>query len=281
MQALRNLLREPLWQFLLAGLALFGLSHALALRHDARERRIVIDDALVQYQRTLHHAQLGHYPDAATLEALIQNHIRDEALYREARRLQLDADDSVIRQRLIQKMEFVLTDAVVAQDPDDATLQRFLAEHADRYAQPGRVSFEQRLFAFDDRRADPQARAMAALQQLAGGARAVSADPFALGDVFHQVDADELTRHFGESQMASAPLRAPLGQWSGPYQSGYGWHLIRVGARDAPTPLAFAQIREQLRTDWSAAAREQDKAWRVAALVGEHDIVRLDRQTAQ
>jgi hypothetical protein len=278
-RTLRNLAREPLVQFLLIGLALFGLSHWLDGQREQHDRRIVIDSARIAWQRNLHHVQFGTYPDERALESLIQSYIRDEALYREATHLGLGADDEVIRQRLIQKMEYVLTDAAAPADPDDATLQQFLSEHADRYSIPGRVSFD--LLYFDGSSGSEQGheRAAAALRQLIAGAQSVHSDDFALGSALQLMDADELSRRFGESEMASAPLTAPVNIWAGPFQSGFGWHLIRVTTREAAKPAALETVRTRLQTDWQAAFREQDRQARIAALVARHEVVRLD-QTA-
>lgn len=274
-----RLAREPLLQFLLLGAALFALAHGISAWREARERRIVVDAALVAWQRNLYHAQFGFWPDSETLETLIRSYIRDEALYREARRLGLGADDEVIRQRLIQKMEFVLTDAAPPPEPDEATLQKFLDQHADRYALPGRVSFGLLYFADVDGAPDAaRARAEAALRRLAAGA-VVHGDPFALGDRFTQMDADELRHRFGDTEMAAAPLHAPPDQWAGPFRSGFGWHLIRVTAREPPTVPALATLRGKLRADWLAEFRERDRDARIARLIAAHEIVRQDRRS--
>ena len=45
-------------------------------------------------------------------------HIREEVLSREALALGLDRDDTIVRRRLAQKMEFLTDDIVVAAEPD-------------------------------------------------------------------------------------------------------------------------------------------------------------------
>jgi len=272
-----GLLREPLVQFLLLGAALFAASQAISVWRAGAEKRIVIDAALVQYQRNLYHAQYGAWPDASTLESLVRAHVRDEALYREALRLGLDQGDEVIRQRLIQKMEVVLTDAAPPPDPDDATLQRFLDAHAAQYSAPDRVSFE--LLYFADDAGDPkrgEQRAREALRRLATGATDVDSDDFALGSHFESTDADELARRFGDSPMAHAPFEAPKNQWSGPVRSGFGWHLLRVTALAASRPATLAALRERLRADWLADYREKDRQRRIDQLVAGHEIIRRD-----
>ncbi len=276
----RRLLGEPLLQFLLAGAALFVISAAISHWRSSAQNRIVIDGELVAWQRNLYHAQFGTWPDSEALEALIQSYIRDEALYREAMRLGLGADDEVIRQRLAQKMEFLLTDATPAPEPDDLALQQFLDAHADQYSDSGRVSFQLLYFADTPNREGGRERAAAALGRLVAGATDVHGDPFALDQNWTAASADDLRRRFGESDMAQAPLQAPLEQWSGPYRSGYGWHLIRVTSRAAATAPTLASVRDQVRADWLADFRQRDLDARIAELIARQKIVRLDRQGA-
>ena len=51
-------------------------------------------------------------------------------------------------------------------------------------------------------------------------------------------------------------LQAPVGAWSGPYRSGYGWHLVRVSHRQAAQVPDFDEVRERVRDDFVAAERQ-------------------------
>ena len=54
---------------------------------------------------------------------LIADHLKEEVLAREARELQLDVGDTVVRRRLAQKMAFLLEDTVRASEPPEAELR--------------------------------------------------------------------------------------------------------------------------------------------------------------
>lgn len=277
---LNRLLGEPLVQFLLLGALLFLLSAAISHWRARNQDRIVIDAELVQWQSNLYTAQFGTEPDSEALESLIQSYIRNEALYREAVRLGLGADDEVIRQRLSQKMEFVLTDAATPPEPDDATLQQFLDAHADQYTEPGRVSFQLLYFGDTPNQQGGRLRAEAALQQLQAGATDVRGDAFALDEHWSAASADDLKRRFGDSEMAEAVLRAPLEQWAGPFRSGYGWHLVRVSARETTVAPNLAALRDRVLYDWLAEFRQRDLEARIDELIAKHRVLRLDRQGA-
>ncbi|HTB62806.1 MAG TPA: peptidylprolyl isomerase, partial [Opitutales bacterium] len=60
----------------------------------------------------------------------------EEILNREARALNLDQDDPIIRRELRGKMEFTLEDSAKAATPTDAQLNDFLQKHAATYRRP-------------------------------------------------------------------------------------------------------------------------------------------------
>jgi peptidyl-prolyl cis-trans isomerase C len=63
----------------------------------------------------------------------------------------------------------------------------------------------------------------------------------------------EASRLFGATPLAQALFTAPTGRWVGPYQSGYGWHLLFISARRPPQTPPFDSVRDQVRADRLAA----------------------------
>ncbi len=276
----RRALQEPLVIFLVLGALILGATALWEQRRDASADRIVIDAGRAAHERNLFQVQFGQLPDAAAQEALIQRHIRDEALVREALRLGLEADDEVIRRRLVQKMEFVLTDTAGLPEPDEATLQQSVQTQPERYATPARYSFELRYFSTDqDARAGRQLapqRAELAMQRLRRGQTAV-ADSFALGDLHENLSGNELEVRFGANALTQTVRTAPLGQWTGPVQSGFGWHLVKVTARTAELPPIYADVKAVARVHWQEEQREKLREAAIDALVAKHKVLRLDQ----
>ena len=52
----------------------------------------------------------------------------------------LDKDDTIVRRRLAQKVEFLMDDVSGVTEPDDVTLQAYYDKHAERYREPPRLS---------------------------------------------------------------------------------------------------------------------------------------------
>jgi hypothetical protein len=79
-------------------------------------------------------------PTEEELKVQLDEHVREEIATREALALGLDRDDTIIRRRLRQKLEFMAEDAIDATPPIDADLQSWLDAHPDTFRlEPGRL----------------------------------------------------------------------------------------------------------------------------------------------
>src|SRR5512139_1763506 len=103
MRLLKRWLHEPLVHFLLLGLALFLLDAWLRpASAPSPSPAIVVDEARIRnlaqnFQRTWQRP-----PTKTEIEGLIETHVREEVMVREALALGLDRDDAIIRRRLQQ-----------------------------------------------------------------------------------------------------------------------------------------------------------------------------------
>src|SRR5690606_921986 len=88
-------------------------------------------------------------PSRAELEAFVEDYIDEEVAYREAIAMGLDADDTIVRRRMRQKLMFLAEDAEASEEPSEAELAAWLADHAAQYRIPARVSFRQVLASTD------------------------------------------------------------------------------------------------------------------------------------
>ncbi len=86
-------------------------------------------------------------------------HIREEVLCREALALGLDRDDTIVRRRMAQKMEFLITtDVANVTEADRSRGAAIFAAHAAQYARPAQVSFRHVYFSREKRGARPRRR---------------------------------------------------------------------------------------------------------------------------
>ena len=271
-------LREPLLHFLLLGALLYGATRLFAASPSDVE--IVIDAPRVARLAKLYELQTGTTPDAAQRERLVQSFLREEMVYREARKHGLDEGDEMVRRRLVQKMEF-LQAAASTTEPSDNELRALLAADPGRFAAPARVTFEHRYFS-PDKLGSGGARdaARAALATTEGGSSPAGNPSPLLLHIAAQT-REEVALAFGQRPIVDAVFSATPGVWAGPVESGFGWHLIRVIEVSPAAPSSFEQARPALLEAWrQEARRREDAAW-IAGLQRHYRVVRADRGTAQ
>lgn len=256
---MKTLLREPLLHFLLLGAGLFVL-YRLVAGEDVGPNEIVVSARAVEglaenWQRTWQRP-----PTQAELDGLVEDYVREEVLYREALATGLDRDDTIVRRRLRQKMEFVTDDLAAQVEPSDAELQQYLDQRPDAFRRPARVRFEHIYFSGDRRGERAGADAAAALAQLqspAGQRQAAQlGDPIALASSYQGIAVDELDRLFGDG-FAAQIVALPQGQWAGPSESGYGLHLVRVIELIPGSLPQLGEVRELVARELLAERRKR------------------------
>ena len=239
--------REPLVHFLAAGAALFALFAWMGEDVDPASRTITVTQEdrarlALQWERTF-----ARPPTDGELDALTEQFVREEVLYREALRLGLDRDDAVVRKRMATKMDFLATSAAETAQPGDAVLQKWLEDHPTRFASDARFTFDQLYFA-------ERPAADAALKRLAAGAGGEAAgESISLPATASDMPRTNVSSHFGEQFAASLDTLAPGQSWQGPVLSGFGWHLVRVTGRHASRVPKLSEVRQQVENDWRAA----------------------------
>jgi hypothetical protein len=270
------LLREPLLQFFLLGGAIFGL---YALVDDApppvAENVLVISESDAQRLAAEFEATWRRSPTAEELGFMIDERVREEVYVREAVALGLDRDDAVIRRRLQTKMEFLTESGAEALAPDEATLNAHLAAHPERFEETPLVAFEQVLL--DDSVAPDQVARLAA-QLDSGIDPGPAARPTLLPGVVRPSPVQVVDNAFGPGFFA-ALAALPPGQWSGPVETSFGRHLVRVTERRKARLPPLAQIRAEVEQDWRAGATARLRDERFQALLGRYEVVRPDPAT--
>ncbi len=254
-----RVLREPLVHFLVLGAAVY-LGHAWVVPTSDRDgsNRITVTSGDVDWLANTWEARWDRPPTPAERRNLIEDYVRETILYREALAMGLDRDDTIVRRRMVQKLEFVTQDLLAPEAPDDAVLAAWYAENRERYREPAVLSFTQ-MFVDPERRGETvRTDAEALLEELRRDDVAADrlGDPFLLPRRFVRRTATEVDRTFGRGFGASL-LGLPLGDWHGPIVSGYGLHLVRVDERVDARDRPLDEVRERVRADWEVERREE------------------------
>ena len=262
-ERLHLLLKEPIIPFLMVGAALFGLQAFWSLGGSQGSAEIVVSDEQAATMVKAFVRTWQRPPSQEELQRLFDDHVRTEVLVREAMALGLDRNDTIVRRRLRQKMEFVNEGELKLSLASNQELQGHLMAHADRFRSEPLVSFEQ-VFLDPARRGDRLNRDAAAFKaQLNSKGQGLNAS--ALGDPLAMIESrwseerrSELVAQFG-STFTDALLEQPRGSWVGPIPSAYGMHLVRVSAVKPGALPPLEQVRDAVQRDWQADQRQDQQ----------------------
>jgi parvulin-like peptidyl-prolyl cis-trans isomerase-like protein len=268
---IRMLLGEPILHFLLIGMALFAAYRWIAPR-DSAGHRIVITEGVVNDLVTQHVAAKGRPPAEDELTHLVDAYVRDEILYREGVALRLDRDDIVVKRRVRQKIEVMVEEDGPAVVPTDADLSAYLAANKDQFFRPAILTFDQ-IF-LGPATSGPEVVSVAAVTR---DAVRNGVDPLRLGQPsllprrIAQSPADLVARDFGSS-FALAVEKAPIGEWVGPIDSGFGAHYVRVLDRTPAATPPLAAVRDRVGREWENDRRRRARNDAYARMRRAYDV---------
>jgi hypothetical protein len=178
----------------------------------------------------------------------------------------LDKDDTIVKRRMAQKVQFLAEDVATAREPSTAELKAWFEKHTDKFSLPSRYSFRHVYFSPDKRGTNARDHAEKALAKIAGQPEdspliTPVADRFMFQDYYGDRTPSAIAKEFGP-QFAVALEKLKPGLWQGPIESGYGWHLVFVDTVIPGRVPAFEEVESEVKTAWLSDQKAQ--AWQKA-----------------
>lgn len=248
---LGRILRDRITHFAAIGAVIF----ALAPRRDDKGRVSVSSE----YLSSLHAVQAHRLgvPELSIEHAaeVDRRAIEDEVLYREALRLGLDRDDGIVRQHLIQKTLILAEDlAGASREPTREEVRVYFDERRDRFRIAESIHVIH-VFATDRETLLGLAETARLAEQARPGV------PPLLGDAFPRSrdvrgSEEDLAATYGD-EFAEAVSRLPLGVWSDPIPSRFGWHLAKVLDHGPGRPASFEEVFDRVRLAYATDRRHE------------------------
>ncbi|PDT04498.1 hypothetical protein CO666_09690 [Rhizobium chutanense] len=265
---------EPLVHFLLLALAIFVGYRVLGAGLGDKPGNIVVTAPKIEQMATVFTKSRQRPPTAEELKALIDDYVKEEVLVRGALALGLDRDDTVVRRRLRQKMEFLDAAAAEVLTPTDADLQAYLQVNAAMFEIDPMLAFQQ-VFFNPQRHGDATARdagsALEALQADPAANLAFLGDPTLLPPDLPLASKTSIGQTFG-AEFTEELDKTPLDRWTGPIASGFGLHLIRVSKRVPGRVPALEEVRSAVAREWTNTKREELEGQRFAELFKHYTV---------
>lgn len=245
-----RLLREPLFHFLIIGGLLFGLYAAVSGPAPSQVNRIVVSPERVAQLAAGYEAVWRRTPNDDELRSMVDGFVHEEVYYREALALGLERDDTIIRRRLQQKMEFFTDSGADLIEPNAGELEAYYQANEQRFQEEPRVAMVQIFFG---QNATPEyiTAAVAALQSDSNGdllqwgertllpSRMALSTPSAIDGVFGAGFFDDLKQ-------------LPTNRWVGPVESGYGVHLVRIDESVPGRVPPLEEVRDVILREWKS-----------------------------
>jgi len=255
---LERVIKEPLLHFLLLGAVIFATYSLLQKPGKGEPNLIVVTMGQVEHLAASFTKTWQRPPMPEELAGLVRDRVREEVYYREAIALGLDQDDTVIRRRLRQKMEFIADDVAAQAEPTDTELTDYLQANLDKFRVEPLFTFRQ-VYLNPERRGEKLAKdadqLLAQLNQAGSDADSAElGDASLLEPAFAAQPASVVARQFGEAFAAGLQVLTP-GQWQGPIESGYGVHLVYLSERTEGGIPALADVRDAVRREWANTRR--------------------------
>ena len=253
---LQRFVREPLVHFLVAGAVLFVFATLFErfTNADANANRIQVSAPEIQRLQEVWIRQWGRPPDSRQMENLINDYVRDEILYREALASGLDKDDTIIRRRLVEKMEF-LSQELASATPSDKDLQEYFQRNRETFRIPAQIAFSHIYFSTSKRGSateDDARRALARLSSHGTSPAQLSSlgDPFMLQNEYPLQTLRQVKELFGQEFAGKLfELEPGASAWVGPLRSGYGFHLVRILQKLPSRVPELAEVQSEVLTD--------------------------------
>ena len=226
---MNSVFRNPLFQFVLIGVILFGIQQ---LTSRSNEQVIEINKEVVGHIKAELIALGIDSPSNEVIENAIQQKIEQELLYHFALANELEVNNDLVKEALAETAnQFIYSDAKL-NDPGDEILETFLQNSPNEYTKLATLSFRQYFFGED----------IMFAQKMLFDSKSTTiegSESPALNEVQHLRTYTKISKDFGQLFLDSL-LNCTAG-WRGIIQSKHGIHVVVV---DEVIPARLAKLNE-------------------------------------
>ena len=281
MKLLLRLLREPLLHFLAIGGLIFVLFAAMSEPGPEPADTIVVGPERIEQLARGFQAVWRRPPTDDELRAMIDDFVREEIYYREALALGLDSNDTVVRRRLRQKMEFLTDSGAEILEPVAGELEAYLLANENTFRRGPRLAFEQ-IYLGETSAPESIRLSLSALQSDPLASPSTLGEHTLLPAQLGLSPPEAVDGVFGKGFFERLAELTP-GVWAGPVASAYGVHLVRIGESLAARTPPLEEIRDNVLRNWKAAKGRELRELHYARLRERFivEIRRADTGTAE
>lgn len=211
------------------------------------------------------------------MQSLVEQHIEETILFKEAVKMGLNKNDDVIRQRMAQKLQFLSDDLIRPEPPSDDELRDFFYKNTNSYKPADRVTITQIYLdpkKRGDKISDDAKKLLTKLNKIGSPESNFSAygDTFNLQSYFLQRSKSELSMLF-QGEFAKFAFLSEPNKWQGPVNSGYGMHIIYIHEKQIGITPEFEEIKDRIREDWMIEKQKGINNIYIDGLLSRYEII--------
>jgi hypothetical protein len=238
--------QEPFIHFIILGTILFFLIDKSS-ETDAREIIATQKDlsAVLKVWNRDHNST----PSNKELEELLKDYNQNEILYREALIKNLDKDDESIKNILVKKLKYTVSDSVDISEVSDEVLEKYYIENKSKFFNKSQINLTfGHIYLNPQEHSEIDRVAKELLNEVKNlpYKKSISkkGDKFYAGSYFNNVTKRELSKSFSRSFIENL-IKLPKEKWS-IIKSGFGVHLVYM-VDISHRELKFDEIKDKVK----------------------------------
>ena len=174
----------------------------------------------------------------------------------EALALNIERRDAKIRERLLEKMRFILANEQSLAEPDEAELKNYYRAHREDYRDPRKVHFFHIYASLDWEAALARMIELLDANDTPPAQASRYGETFGLGNEIGPMDIETLTKLFG-NYFSGRIVRLRTGVWQGPIRSREGVHAVYLIAKEGGNYFSFEEVEDRVYQDMIQARRRE------------------------
>ena len=249
---MKQFLKQPVLYMFLLGILLFVVYRNISDFYEQRNRQIIVSADQIELLKETFVRTWNRPPTDQELDGLINNQIKEEVYFRQAVAMGLDKSDPAVKRRLRQMMELMLDDNAQVY-PSEDQLREYLNANPEKFRANASISFQHVYF-----KADEEQEARDALQPLKEGSVATRevGRPIMIPSEFTDESSNRIQNTFG-ADFAAAVFDLEAGDWQGPVESAYGWHLVKISSIKKAEIPDLNDVWDAVEREWSFEKKQQ------------------------
>lgn len=253
-----KILQEPFFHFLLLGgfLYLYYLTTPSA-EQVSNKKTITISSQEIQSIRDTYKRGTNQVLSEKELELYIDKYYYEKVLKNEAYLLGLDKKDEVIQQRLLKKMQFIMTNSIKIDEPTEEQLQEYYKNNIKEYSDIDSLSFSN-IFFKKKREDSDEFYELLLLEDVNASDSASYGDQCRLTNFVKDISLDEAKIIYG-NYFAIKLFKFKSGVWHKSIASKFGMHYIYVTDKKVKNAHPFDEVEDRVYEDYKENQRRVQK----------------------